>query len=189
MTSFKEKIKNKINLGWLLIMLALVAIMAAGCNASSSEKKTAPQVASLAPDFALSTFSGEKVTLSDLRGRVVLVNFWASWCPACREETPALEASWRVYKDKGVVFLGVDLQEDRETVAKYAEEFGITFSLPLDSDGKVSERYLIGTRGLPTTYFIDGEGVIRYVKVGPMTQDFIAARLDSLLQGVASKKD
>lgn len=140
---------------------------------------TGSAVGQLAPDFALADVSGQRTKLGDLRGRPVAVNFWASWCPACRQELPALQAAYQRFRERGVILLGVDVKETVETVASFAPQFGLTFPLLLDLDGVVSERYQV--RGIPTTVFLDAEGVVRARHVGPLTEDKFAEYVLPLL--------
>jgi cytochrome c biogenesis protein CcmG/thiol:disulfide interchange protein DsbE len=130
---------------------------------------TGSAVGQLAPDFVLADVSGQRTKLNDLRGRPVAVNFWASWCPACRQELPALQAAYQRFRERGVILLGVDVKESVETVASFAPPFGLTFPLLLDLDGAVSDRYQV--RGIPTTVFLDAEGIVRARHVGPLTED------------------
>lgn len=138
-----------------------------------------------APDFTLDTLDGKKVTLSELRGKVVVVNFWATWCLPCREETPALEKSYEQYKDSDAVILGINLtdQDSISEVDSFVQEFGLTYPILLDRDGRVG--YLYQVKGLPTTFFINREGVIRTVLVGgPMSETFIRSKIEALLKEV-----
>ena len=154
---------------------------AVGAPSSSSPS---PREGFLAPDFTLDTLDGNKVTLSELRGKIVVVNFWATWCPPCREETPALEKSYEQYKDSGMVILGVDLtnQDALSDVKAFVQEFSLTYPILLDRDGTVSNT-LYQIRGLPTTFFINREGIIRTVVVGgPMSETFIRSKIEALLQ-------
>ncbi|HIP71854.1 MAG TPA: TlpA family protein disulfide reductase, partial [Anaerolineae bacterium] len=95
----------------------------------------------MAPDFTLTSFDGETITLSELRGQVVIINFWASWCPPCREEAPYLEATWRKYKDQGVVFIGVDYVDTETAALAYIEEFDITYFNGPDVGTRISYDY------------------------------------------------
>jgi len=136
-----------------------------------------------APDFTLEQLDGNQVTLSDLRGKVVVVNFWASWCPPCRAEMPAIEKVYRAYKDLGLVVLGVNTtnQDSEAAAAAFVQEFGLTFPIPLDRTGSVSAAYNL--RGLPSTYFIDSRGVIRSVVIGgPMSEALIQSKVENLLK-------
>lgn len=135
-----------------------------------------------APGFTLTTLDGSDVSLSDLRGKVVIVNFWASWCLPCRVEMPAMEQVHRAYKDLGLVVLAVNMTsgDSRGDAAAFVEEYELTFPVPLDLDGSVSSRYEV--LGLPTTFFIDAQGVIREVVVGgPMSEALIQSKVEDLL--------
>ncbi|MFQ5616926.1 MAG: redoxin domain-containing protein [Anaerolineales bacterium] len=135
-----------------------------------------------APDFTLELLGGGEVTLSDLRGQVVMVNLWASWCPPCRAEMPAIEQVYQDHKDEGLVVLAVNTtyQDSEPAAAAFVQEFGLSFSIPLDKTGAVANRYQL--RGLPSTYFVDREGVIRSVVVGgPMSETLIRSKIQDLL--------
>jgi cytochrome c biogenesis protein CcmG, thiol:disulfide interchange protein DsbE len=132
----------------------------------------------LAPDFSLDDINGQRVKLSDLRGHPVIVNFWATWCPPCRQEAPAIQAAYQRYRDQGVILLGVNLREDAQTIQQFAKEFGLTYPLLLDRDGAVSDRYQV--RGIPTTVFVDADGVVRARHVGPLTEDKLVEYLAPL---------
>ncbi len=125
-----------------------------------------------APDFALTNLDGETVRLSDFRGKTVVLNFWASWCPPCREEMPEFQELWDERGEEGaddLVMLALDfLVQDTATDARnFIEGNGFTFPVLLDTtDGAVADRYRV--RGLPATFFIDGEGVVRGVNYGPV---------------------
>jgi cytochrome c biogenesis protein CcmG/thiol:disulfide interchange protein DsbE len=133
----------------------------------------------LAFDFSLDDTSGQRIKLSDLRGHPVVINFWASWCPPCRQELPALQSAYQRFHDQGVILLGVNVRESAEAVQNFAPQFGLTFPLLLDQDGAVSERYQV--RGTPTTVFLDAEGIVRARHVGPLTEDQFAEYVTPLL--------
>lgn len=135
-----------------------------------------------APDFTLDLLGGGQVTLSDLRGKVVMVNWWASWCPPCRAEMPAIEKVYRANKDRGFEVLAVNstFQDSEADAAAFVQNLGLTFPIPLDRTGAVSARYLL--RALPSTYFIDRRGVIRSVVIGgPMSAAVIQSKVEDLL--------
>lgn len=127
-----------------------------------------------AHDFGLPTPDGTLLRLGDFRGKVVFLDFWASWCPACREEMAGMERLYREFKDRGFVILAVDLQESRETVRAFTKELGLTFPAVLDSDGKVSDRYRV--RFIPTTYLVGRNGELLGRAVGPKDWASLPAR-------------
>ena len=116
-----------------------------------------------APDFILTTFKGTTISLQDLRGKPVVINFWASWCPPCRIEAPLIERTWRAYKDRDLIFLGVNIQDRKADALNYIREFAITYPNGPDPTGEISIDY--GVSGLPVTFFVsrDGEVVRRWV--------------------------
>lgn len=142
-----------------------------------------PRAGFLAPDFSLGLLDGGDVTLSKLRGKPVVINVWASWCPPCRAEMPALEKAYRIYKEMGVVVIGVNTtyQDSKTDAAAFVQEFGLTFPIALDLDGAMTKNYLI--TGLPTTFFVDSQGIVRSVIVGgPMSEAVIQTNIEALLK-------
>jgi len=166
------------------ILWTLVSRVPSAVDAPLSTSPS-PREGFLAPDFTLDTLDGTKATLSELRGRIVLINLWATWCPPCRAEMPALENAYKQYKDSGVVVLGLNVtnQDSEKDIPPFVDEFGLTFPILLDRDGSVSALYQL--KGLPTTYFVNREGIIRTVVVGgPMNETFIRSKIEALLQEI-----
>ncbi len=116
-----------------------------------------PQMGGPAPDFTLESFEGRRVSLSEFRGKVVLVNFWASWCEPCKKEMPEIEAAYQRHKNDGLVVLAVNFGERKEEAERHVR--GLSFPLLLDRNTVVAEAY--GIRSLPVTFFIDSDGIIR----------------------------
>ena len=133
----------------------------------------------MARDFTLTTFSGEPVRLSDLRGKHVMVDFWSSWCPPCREEAPALAAAYDRYRTQGVEFVGVAVWDIEDEAARFAEESGAAYPAGVDTKGVIAVDY--GLTGIPEKYFIDPDGRIVRKYVGPMTGDVLDRVLQELL--------
>ncbi len=171
----------------LLIVLALavplVALLGYGFTRDPRAIPT-PLIAKPATPFTLTLFDGRTLRLEELRGKVVFLNFWASWCPPCRAEARVLETAWRTYKDRDVVFVGVDTQDRDEDARAFLREFGITYPNGRDASGKIPIDY--GVWGLPETFIIDREGRITYKHVGGLGWRTITTKLDEALQGIAS---
>lgn len=139
-----------------------------------------PLVGRPAASFTLTTFDGQPLSLDGLRGRVVVLNFWASWChPACYEEAPVLERGWRAWRDRGVMVVGVDIQDTNEAAQKFIREFSLTFPNARDASGRVSIDY--GVYGVPETFFIDRRGHIRLKHVGAVTDAVFRTTVEQLL--------
>ena len=135
-----------------------------------------------APDFTLEVLGGGEMTLSELHGLVVLVNLWASWCPPCRAEMPTIERVYQDLKAQGLVVLAINTtyQDAEDAAASFVAEHSLTFPIALDRTGAVANRYQL--RGLPSTFFIDRQGVIREVVVGgPMAESLIRSKVQDLL--------
>lgn len=157
------------------IVLALLGLLAWGLV-----KSQRGQVHSgMAPDFTLAGFDGREATLSDLRGQVVIINFWASWCPPCREEAPYLEQTWRKYQDQGVIFLGVDYVDTEKEALAYINEFDITYLNGPDIGTRISQAYNI--QGVPETFYVAKNGELRGLKVGSLKPPELDNKIDELL--------
>jgi cytochrome c biogenesis protein CcmG/thiol:disulfide interchange protein DsbE len=151
-------------------LAAFVCVCLTACAALPSGP--APEVGAIAPDFALQKVDGETVQLSELRGEVVLINFWATWCIPCAVEMPTIQAR---YNQGGFEVLAVNFDESAEEVQAYLDELGLDFPALLDSGGHVQSLYRV--RGYPSTFFVDREGVIRIFHIGEMS----ATQLDDYL--------
>jgi peroxiredoxin len=134
-----------------------------------------------APDFTLTRLDGKRFRLADQRGKAVLVNFWATWCPPCLEEMPALERLWRRNRGEAFVLVGVALDANTALVPPFASEQELTFPVLLDSRMEVSNAYAV--RALPTTVVIDRQGDVRALALGPRVWDNDAAH--ALVRGLA----
>ena len=143
-----------------------------------------PQEGFSAPDFTLETFGSDTYTLSDLRGRPVLVNFWASWCPPCRSEMPAMQRVYEDLQEEGFIVLAVNSthQDNLGDAITFAQIRQLSFPILLDLDGAVGALYDV--RSLPTSYFINPEGIIQDVVVGgPMSEALLRIRVEQLIEG------
>ena len=168
----------------LVLLLGLVAIMAVNLQKVESTDLQGQQ----APEFTLplfDQFDQDQIALADLRGQVVVVNFWASWCVECYKEAELLEQAWQDYGDQGVVFIGVDyLDTDTEGLA-YMEKYGITYPSGPDIGDKISQAYAI--TGVPETFFIDQTGNIIHVQIGPINRTELYGLLNKLVNQSAQE--
>lgn len=143
----------------------------------------APQAGFPAPDFTLKTPEGESYTLSDLKGNAVLVNMWATWCPPCKAEMPAIEKVYNEYKEQGFIVLAVDqtYQDDPFDIMPFIEDYELTFPVLLDETGDIGRVYQV--RSLPSSYFIDRYGFISDVVIGgPMSESLLRIRVEEALK-------
>ena len=125
----------------------------------------------------LPSVQNNKVKLSDLKGKFVVLNFWASWCVGCREEAMQVEAFWKRYREKGIIVLGIAIQDTPEAAREFAKIHGKTYPLAIDDSGKTTIDY--GVYGVPETFIIDQQGVILHKEAGPVTTQ--------LLEDISSK--
>jgi peroxiredoxin/outer membrane lipoprotein-sorting protein len=145
------------------------------------QTRSASQIGSEAPDFMLADTQGGQVHLQDLRGKVVVVDFWATWCPPCREQMPHLQQIHQQFSDKGVVVLGLDVGEDGPSVSQFARQSAYTFKLLLGSEPSVTELYFVD--GFPTTLVVDRQGKIVYRAVGGEPPEKLRAAIQKAIQG------
>lgn len=172
-------------LAGLLVLLAVWYYSGAGDTQGPTVTEVQPYQA---PPFTLMDLDGRQVSLDQYRGKVVLLNFWATWCEPCKAETPALEAAYRKLEGEGFVILGVDLynaernqRRGLEDVRRFAQAYGVSYPVLLDEAGDVGGAYAIAP--IPTSYMIDREGKVRYVKVGPLSAPDVEYLFRSLPSG------
>jgi len=176
--------KNQRIILYILILIvgaSWIALSADGTGATAST--SAPQAGFSAPDFTLQTPTGESYTLSELRGQAVLVNLWATWCPPCRAEMPAIEKMYQEYKDQGFIVLAINMtyQDDPFAIVPFTKEYGLTFPILLEETGDVASAYQL--RSLPSSYFINRAGIIAEVVIGgPMSEALLRTRIEQILK-------
>jgi thiol-disulfide isomerase/thioredoxin len=169
----------------IAVLVGVILLALGACNAipsnvlaprndATSARPTAAKIGALAPEINLKSMTGDQITLSQLAGRAVLVNFWATWCGPCRAEFPAFARKYKELKDQGFVIVGVNTQDDNtdDGVFTFMRNSLVNFPIVRDRDDRLSAIYNV--RGLPTSIFIDKQGIIRDIVVGgPMTDEFI----------------
>lgn len=159
--------KPSLNWGSLLVwafVFGLLAIVGLGL-ARTQEGPIA--IGKTVPDFTLTTFDGEQLNIEQFRGKVVLVNFWASWCKPCEQEAVELEEAYQIFKDQDVIFLGVDYVDTEKQALAYLDKFHITYPNGPDLKTKISQAFRI--RGVPETFIVDRNGIIFDIKISPYT--------------------
>ncbi|MEK7784884.1 MAG: redoxin domain-containing protein [Chloroflexota bacterium] len=177
--------------GGLLIGLAIGAIVfiglptvgsagSAAANVGGGTPAPAPIVGSPAPDFTLKNIKDKSITLSDLKGKPVLINFWATWCGPCRIEMPAIEAAYQAHKSEGFTVLAVDADEPKADVVEFADALNLTFEFLLDPGLAVNDLYRI--RAYPSSFFIGRDGVVAAYQIGTMTESQLADNLGKILK-------
>jgi cytochrome c biogenesis protein CcmG/thiol:disulfide interchange protein DsbE len=170
----------------LVILLALLAVLAIAVR----QRGAGPLASGSAPEFTLTSFDGQTYKLSELKGRPVVLNFWASWCIPCRDEAPALQRAWEKYQDRGVLILGVDYVDTDPDAKKFIAEFQQTYPNGADVGTKISQAYKIS--GVPETYFIgkdgkllpgiDENGRVKGNWIGPLPEAVLNARIEEMLK-------
>ena len=171
---------------WIkLALLAALAAVAAFLLAPDPDPHGAG-VGAAAPPVALPDLAGRQVSLADLRGKVVALNFWATWCPPCKEEMPALVESWHALPRGCAEFVGVTEESTREDAAAFAAASAVPYPILLDGDGSVARAY--GVDGLPRTYVIDASGVIRRVFIGRVSRKALDEAIAPLLPAGCKEK-
>lgn len=162
------------------VLVAVLVVLGASLKVGGGGKLGEEPSGEAAPDFTLPLLDGGgELSLSDLRGKVVLLNFWASWCGPCKVEAPVLADGWKRWRSKGVVFLGVDVNDSKVWAKKFEREYGIEYQSVVDNTGAVETQY--GVLGYPETFFIDAEGKIVSKFVGPMDAEALDQNLTAAL--------
>lgn len=176
---------------WRLLALGLALGLLAGCGRGEvGPFSPAPTVTGLAgappahgsaaPEFAFTTLDDQRLSLADLRGKAVVLNFWASWCVPCRAEMPYFERTYQAYRERGVIFVGLALQDDPESSRAFVRELGITYPTGPDAGNEIALRYQV--TGLPTTVFIRRDGTIARKWTGPLTEQQLLGLVEEIVQ-------
>jgi cytochrome c biogenesis protein CcmG/thiol:disulfide interchange protein DsbE len=177
-TSQAPAARKKVSVSTLLFAAVGVGVLALLAFALTSSDRERPRPGEPAPDFSLPLFDGTQLSLSDLRGQVVVLNFWASWCAPCRKEAPDLQTVWEMYRGQGIVFLGITYQDARNASQEFVEEEGITYPNGIDEKGRISRQY--GVTAVPETFIIDRQGRVAWVHIGEVQAGELLRQLEQL---------
>jgi cytochrome c biogenesis protein CcmG/thiol:disulfide interchange protein DsbE len=162
-----------------LVLVALVSLLAFGLRNGDENGMGSASMNRNAPDFTLDLFDGDTFTLSENRGQPVVMNIWASWCMSCRQEAADMEQGWRDFRDQGVIFVGVNVMDNRGDAEAFLEEFDVTYPNGPDESNIYFD---YGATGTPETFFIDRDGVIVQKFMGPISAEQLSAYVKALLR-------
>ena len=165
--------------GLVVALVAAGLLLTQGNKESETPSKSSSSTKEPSPNFTLHLVGGGDFKLADYKGKPILINFFASWCLPCREEMPILEKIVNEYNPKGVVFLGVAVDDTEEKMKDFIAKYGVTFPVGLDKTASIQKSF--GLYGIPTTYFIDKQGMINYFHSGSVTEELLHHELDKLL--------
>jgi cytochrome c biogenesis protein CcmG/thiol:disulfide interchange protein DsbE len=170
--------RGGLSLASIVLLVGILAVVAVFGWALIRSNQTQP-TAGPAPDFTMTTYDGQEYRLSDLRGKVVIVNFWASWCIPCHDEAPALQRVYERYKDRGVEMLGVAYTDTDTNALAFIDKYDMTYPTGPDTGTRISDRYNI--IGVPETFVVDQQGNIAKFIMQPTTEAELSAIIDGLL--------
>ncbi len=175
---------NRSHITAAILLVIALALFAFALRSSFQEidlnsLNTAPIQGYQAPIFTADTLSGGEISLQNYADEVVVVNFWATWCPPCKAEMPGINAFYQAYQDRGLVVLAVNVRESEATVRPFIETSSFTFPVLLDPAGKIVDQYQV--RSFPTTLIIDRDGVIQYIHTGMISPEELEAVVTPLL--------
>ncbi len=177
------KVVGRLGRGPGIAVVGLILVLLAACGRDGLGGFTPPVGVpgagpAAAPSFAFTTFDGERLSLADLAGNAVVLNFWASWCLPCRAEMPYFETTYRAYQDRGVIFVGLAIQDDPASSRAFLRELGITYPAGPDEGAEIAVGY--GLTGLPTTAFITRDGKLARKWTGPLSEKQLVAMVEEI---------
>ncbi len=162
--------------------LSIVLLEEQGITLGAASEAPPPEIGEPAPDFTLVDLAGEPITLSSMKGRTVLINFWATWCAPCRKEMPDMNSLYLEMKTEGFEILAINLQEGRGKAKAFADDFGLAFPILLDLKGDVGSTYRL--TGLPESWFVDRNGILQERAIGPMDEEMMREKLEITMRAV-----
>ena len=164
-----------------IVLIAGIVLIVAVFGIALARRNQSQPTSGTAPDFTLTTFDGSPFRLSEQRGKVVIINFWASWCIPCRAEAPILQTIWERYRDAGVIVVGIDYLDTDSEAGAFIEEFGLTYPNGPDLRTEISQSYRV--QGVPETFIVDQSGNIAHFIYGAVNESQLNTMLGDLLTG------
>ncbi len=152
----------------LLSVVLFILLLVSACK-EKAEKTSLPKIGTAAIDFNCQDLKGQTWSLEKIRGKIVLLRFWADWCPYCRYEMPVIEKYYRKLNKEGFVVLAVNVKQSAQAAEAFTAQLDITFPIPLDPDGALARKY--GVYGIPTNFLIDRQGIIREILIGEVFKE------------------
>ncbi len=171
--------RNRLNPVVALAVAAAVLVIVLGLGYALVDSRQTQPTSGPAPEFTLKTYDGASFRLTDYRGKIILVNFWASWCAPCQEEAPVLNNLWKAYKDRGVVFIGVGYLDNEKDALGYLDQFNVPFPTGHDNGSLIARAYRI--KGVPETFIINKGGEITHTMISVVSETEVRAIFDRLL--------
>ncbi|MBI3397695.1 MAG: TlpA family protein disulfide reductase [Deltaproteobacteria bacterium] len=165
---------------FIIIGIVLSLLSCGQKDEEGSIRRTLAKEGDAAAAFSLRLLDGKQFRLDDAKGRPVVINFWASWCHPCRQEAPALQKVYAIYKNKGVIFIGIAIQDTETKARAYIKEFDITFPAGVDNTGSIAEAYKV--YGIPKTFTIDKDGRFAYIHMGEITEADLIKEIEKVLK-------
>ncbi|MNI34404.1 Thiol-disulfide oxidoreductase ResA [compost metagenome] len=164
---------------FIFSIVLIIGVFTIISNLSASDSKKYPQVGSKAPDFSLAGLDGKTHDMSAYKGKLVVANFWGTFCPPCKEEMPALQRQHEKWSNQGVAIVGINLDKNKITVQSFMDQYKLNFPVVLDTKEVVRRDY--GVTEYPTTFFITPDGKVAVKRIGEMTESYIDETIQSLL--------
>jgi len=175
----REETRGRLSPAWIAAGAVALLVIALLAYALLSQPADTPQEGNPVPDFQLTALDGSQMSLAEQRGKVVVLNIFASWCAPCREEAADLEAAWRTYQDRGVQFFGIAYKDADSKAQAFLDEFGVSYPSTVEPGNRTARAY--GVTGVPETFVIDQQGLLVRHFLGPITQAQLSQEIDQLL--------
>ncbi|WP_083932169.1 redoxin domain-containing protein [Cohnella laeviribosi] len=172
---------------WIQVAVLFAFVIIGGITIGSTflSGDGIPRNGKEAPAFSLLDLNGQVHRLSDYRGKVVVINFWGTFCPPCREEMPAIQKQYEKWREKGLVVLGLNLNESAVTIQGFVRQTGVTFPILFDKDLLIAKKYNV--TAYPTTFFVSPDGIIQNIFVGGMTENYIQQQIDQIFKSYSNR--